>query len=91
MAEFNLLSSVKKMNGITGDYQDEILSQYIEEIKQYLMDGGVIREVVDSPTSAGVIAKGVSDLFYDGALSKYFKERAIQLSYKRGGGDNVPT
>lgn len=89
MVEFDTLGSVKKMNGITGDYQDDTLNQYIEEVKQYLMDGGVIREVVDNPTSVGVIAKGVSDLFYDGALSKYFKERAIQLAYKKGGDENV--
>lgn len=82
MAEVNLLEKVKTMNGFTGTYQDELIKSYIDEVKQYLMDGGVKQEIIESSTSVGVIARGVSDLYYDRILSNYFKERAIQLSMK---------
>ena len=57
-----MLEKVKKSLGITGSYQDNTIQEYINEVKQYLIDGGVLREVVDHPTSAGIIARGVSDL-----------------------------
>lgn len=82
MAEVNLLEKVKTMNGFTGTYQDELIKSYIDEVKQYLMDGGVKQEIIEASTSVGVIARGVSDLYYDGSLSGYFRERAIQLSMK---------
>ena len=82
MAEVSLLEKVKIMLDITGQYQDEKIQGYIDEVKQYLMDGGAKQEIVDAPTSVGTIARGVSDLYFDGAFSPYFKERAIQLSLK---------
>lgn len=82
MAEVNLLEKVKTLNGFTGTYQDDLIKSYIDEVKEYLMDGGVQQEIVDAPTSVGVIARGVSDLYYDGSLSGYFRERVIQLSMK---------
>ena len=92
--EFSLLEKVKSMLGVTGIYQDVTLQSYIDEVKQYLMDGGVRREIVESPTSAGIIARGVCDLWNygvgDGKFSSYFMERAIQLSYKEpASSDNV--
>ncbi len=84
MAEVNLLEKVKSWMGFSGNnYQDERLKGYIEEVKQYLLDGGASQEIVDAPTSAGVIAIGVSDLFYEKALSSYFKERATQVCLKK--------
>lgn len=82
MAEVNLLEKVKTLNGFTGTYQDDLIQSYIDEVKEYLMDGGVQKEIVDAPTSVGVIARGVSDLYYDDSLSNYFRERVIQLSMK---------
>lgn len=82
MAEVNLLEKVKTLNGFTGTYQDDLIKSYIDEVKEYLMDGGVQKEIVDAPTSVGVIARGVSDLYYDDSLSNYFRERVIQLSMK---------
>lgn len=82
----NLLEKVKSMLGVTGPYQDGTLQAYIEEVQQYLVDGGAKKEIIDAPDSAGVIARGVCDLWNygagDGKLSPYFKERAVQLSYK---------
>ncbi len=80
-----MLEQVKSNLGITGTYQDATIQGWIDEVKQYLLDGGVRPEVVDAPTSAGVISRGVADLWNygagDGKLSPYFKERAVQLSY----------
>ena len=78
-----LLIKVKKGLGITGDYQDETISLYIEEAKAYMLDAGVPEKVIDSPVSVGTIIRGVSDLWDYGSgvvgLSPYFKERCIQL------------
>lgn len=89
----NLLEKIKEMLGITGNYHDALLQNYIDEVKQYLLDGGVQSEVVESTASTGAIAKGVIDLWDygsgNGKLSPYFKERAIQLAMKSkstGGG-----
>lgn len=93
MAEVSLLEKVKSMLGITGTYHDGALQNYIDEVKEYLLDGGAKREIVDAPTSAGVIMRGVCDLWNygagDGKLSTYFKERAIQLSMKEVKADGV--
>lgn len=87
MTKANLLEKVKSMLGITGTYQDAAIQSYIDEVKQYLIDGGVQQKTVDAPTSTGIIARGVSDLWNYGAgegrLSAYFKERAIQLSKRK--------
>lgn len=87
MAEvFDILTKVKNNLGITGDFQNETLEGYIEEVKQFLLDAGVSEEVIESETSAGVITRGVSDLWNYGSggttLSPYFAQRVIQLCYK---------
>ena len=89
MADFDVLTSVKNALGITGDYQDNTLNQYITEVKEYLIDAGVPEAVVNSEKAAGVISRGVSDLWnYDtGKLSDYFYQRVSQLSYQVGDED----
>ncbi len=86
MPVFNPLETVKSMLGITGNYQDATLQYYIDEVKQYLADGGVSQKIINAPTSAGIIARGVVDLWNYGAgvgkLSSYFMERAVQLAVK---------
>ena len=81
-----MLEKVKRSLGITGSYQDNTIQEYINEVKRYLIDGGVLKEVVEHPTSAGIIARGVSDLWNYGSggtsFSPYFMQRAIQLSGK---------
>lgn len=83
MTDAELLKRVKSSLGITGTYQDETLSNHIDEAKFYLCDAGVSKQVVDSEASVGVIFRGVSDLWNygmgDGKLSEYFYQRAIQL------------
>lgn len=76
------LESVKKALGITGEYQDETLKIYIEEVKAYLVSAGVSTEVTNSSVSAGVIVRGVTDLWLGaGKLSDYFYQRVSQLVY----------
>lgn len=86
MNENTILAKVKANLGITGSYQDTTIQGYIDEVKQFLLDGGIPKSIVDSDTSAGVIAVGVKDLWNYGAgdssLSPYFFQRATQLSYK---------
>lgn len=85
MAEdFNILESVKNALNITGDYQDNTLTSYIDEVNEYLKSAGVPDSVIGTKSSAGTVARGVADLWNYGAgegkLSSYFYERVIQLS-----------
>lgn len=78
-----LLNSVKTALDITGTYQDETISTYIDEVVSFLKDSGVATTNI----TPGIVARGVSDLWNYGAgegkLSDYFIKRAIQLSYKK--------
>lgn len=79
------LNKVKSALGITGDYQDGTLTVYIDEVKAYMVSAGVSEEVINSDVAAGVIARGVTDLWnYNGGagkLSEYFYQRVSQLAY----------
>ena len=78
-----LIDSVKLALNVTGDYQDETIAQYIDEVVAFLTDAGVVA----SKITPGIVARGVSDLWQygttDGKLSSYFMQRATQLSYKK--------
>lgn len=77
------LADVKNALGITGNYQDNTLQQYFDETVSFLLDAGVKEKNI----TAGIVARGVSDLWNyggnDGKLSSYFMQRATQLSYKK--------
>ena len=79
------LEKVKSALGITGTYQDATLKIYIDEVTAYMKDAGVSTDVINSDVSAGVIARGVTDLWnYNGGagkLSDYFYQRVSQLAY----------
>lgn len=81
----DMLEKVKKALGIQGEYQDDTLTEYIDEVLSFLTDSGVKSEHI----TAGIVARGVSDLWSYGAgngkLSEYFMQRAAQLAYKGGG------
>lgn len=76
------LQKVKNALGIVGDYQDDTLQVYFDEVVAYLKDAGV----KEANITDGIVARGVSDLWNYGAgegkLSPYFYERAIQLAFK---------
>lgn len=74
------LDDVKKALGITGSYQDNTLQVYFDEVVSFLLDSGVPEVNI----TAGIVARGVSDLWNygeaGGKLSQYFIQRAVQLS-----------
>ncbi len=76
------LSEVKNALGITGDFQDDTLQVYFDEVIDFLVDAGV----AESNITNGLVARGVSDLWNYGSgagrLSEYFLQRAAQLSLK---------
>lgn len=78
-----MLDDVKNALGITGDYQNTTLTQYINEVKAYLIDAGV----PEAKITSGIVSRGVADLWNygagDGKLSPYFMNRATQLCLKR--------
>ena len=84
-----LLMKVKNALGITGDYQNDTLSIYIDEVKEYMKGGGVPVDVVNSTLAVGAICRGVADLWNYGAgnteFSTYFLQRVTQLAYEGGG------
>ena len=75
------LDDVKNALGITGDYQDATLQIYFDEVVSFLVDSGI----PNAKITAGIVARGVSDLWNYGAaegkLSPYFLQRAAQLAY----------
>lgn len=77
------LNDVKNALGITGDYQDDTLQVYVDEVIAFLVDAGVAERHITS----GIVARGVSDLWNygsaEGKLSPYFMQRASQLSLKK--------
>lgn len=82
--EYNMLDTVKTALGITGDYLDGTIALYIAEVNEYLADAGVPSTVIGTQQTAGVVTRGVADLWNygggAGVLSPYFYERVIQLA-----------
>jgi hypothetical protein len=76
------LDQVKAALGIVGNYQDDTLQIYFDETVDFLKNAGVS----EANITAGIVARGVSDLWNygagDGKLSPYFVQRATQLTYK---------
>lgn len=79
------LENIKNALGVTGTYQDNTLTEYMNEVIGFLKDAGV----PEANMTSGIIARGVSDLWNygagDGKLSQYFMIRASQLALKAGG------
>lgn len=77
-----MLVDVKNALGITGDYLDSALQIWIDEVIAFLSSAGVD----SSNITSGLVSRGVADLWDygsgSGKLSPYFRQRAIQLSYK---------
>lgn len=77
------LNDVKSALGITGDYQNETLQSFFDDVVSFLVDAGV----AETHITSGLVARGVADLWNygsaDGKLSLYFMQRATQLSFKK--------
>lgn len=84
------LAKVKTALGITGDFHDDTLTLYVDEVIEELVDAGVARTVAESNAAVGCIASGVNDLwnYSSGGVkhSEYFHRRLIQLSLKESDG-----
>lgn len=76
-----------------GNHNDDILTGYIEEVIEELVDGGVARLVAESNVAVGCITVGVNDLwnYSSGGVkhSDYFYKRMIQLSKKKASDADV--
>lgn len=91
MADATMLSRVKSALGITGDYMDDMISVYIDEVTDYMTNAGVSANIISA--SVGVVARGTLDLWTNpagaGKMSPYFYDRVTQLVYKSRTGDGA--
>lgn len=78
-----LLSKVKIALLIEGDYHNEMLKIYIDEVLNYMRSAGVPEDTMQTDKIIGAVARGVTDLWNFGAgngkLSEYFYQRVVQL------------
>ena len=92
MTNADILKKVKAALGITGDFQDATLTEYVEEVKAFMQSAGVSDDVLNSASSVGCICRGVSDLWNYGSggakFSQYFIQRMLQLKAEKGGEGN---
>nr|DAT39394.1 MAG TPA: tail connector protein [Caudoviricetes sp.] len=88
MTDDELLEEVKRRLGITGEYQNDTVSGYIEDVKDYMVDAGISEDIMTTKKIVGAVTRGVSDLWNYGSgtgqFSPYFFQRVAQLCYKRG-------
>lgn len=74
------LEKIKLSLGVTGNYLDDVLISYADEVEGFLIQAGVPTGRITS----GLVAQGVKDLWKpDGGqseLSSYFMQRAKQLA-----------
>lgn len=86
MSDTEILTVVKQMlfGTANGTFRDELLTPYINEVKNFMLETGVKKDVIESEKSVGIIAIGVSDLwnYQAGGVkwSPYFTQRVIQLT-----------
>lgn len=89
MDENELLDALKIRLGITGTYHDGLLLTIAEDVKAYMLSGGVKPRILEDVTSVGCIARGVADLWNygagDGKFSEVFYQRVIQLALPSAG------
>lgn len=82
-----LVEEVKKRLGLTGTFHDELIGALIEDVKAFMLDGGVTAEILVNDRAIGCISRGVADLWNygsgDGRFSDVFFQRMIQLVTER--------
>ena len=93
MTDAEILLKVKSALGITGNFQDDTLTVYIDEVKGFMKSAGVKENVISSLAAVGCISRGVADLWNYGSgnanFSEYFKMRVLQLRYYNANGDGA--
>lgn len=86
MVTSDILTGVKQRLGETGSFTetDAVLTDYINDVMDYMSGAGVSDAVIAS--HVGTIAKGVDDMFVNGAgvaeFSPMFKNMVTQLAYR---------
>lgn len=92
MDNLKLLKPVKDMLGISGNFQDDTIKGYIDDVVDFMLGAGVSETIMDSTSSHGAVARGVADLWNYGmgntSFSPYFLQRVTQLCYRKGGDIN---
>lgn len=92
MTDAELLNQVKTglFGSAAGNWRDDMLQVYIDEVRSFMRDAGVSDTALASDAAVGCIMLGVNDLWnYSSGgvnLSEYFKQRVIQLASNSGGG-----
>jgi len=85
MTDEELLLKVKQALNIGGNYQDNALKIYIDEVKDYMIGAGVPDKNIND--YVGVISRGVTDLWNygsgDAKLSNYFMQRVTQITLNK--------
>lgn len=98
MTDAELLTKIKNGLGVTGDFQNDTIQVYIDEVKEFMKSAGVKNSVLTSNASVGCILQGVTDIWVEkrADYSDAFKKRLIQLTLKEEtppntdeGGNNV--
>lgn len=81
-----LFSMVKGALGVTSDLQDQQIKPFFDDVICFLLEAGAKEENILQDTTAGLLSRGVSDLWDTGTgntrLSEYFIQRAIQFTKK---------
>lgn len=82
-----LVDEVKNRLGLTGTFHDELIGALIEDVKVFMLDGGVTADILIHERAIGCISRGVADLWNygsgDGRFSDVFFQRMIQLVTER--------
>jgi hypothetical protein len=81
-----LIEEIKTRLSITENFHDTLLLAYANDVKAYMLAGGVPETVLDTEKALGAIALGVSNLWHmgmgNGEFSNGFIQRVIQLRYE---------
>lgn len=87
-----MLARVKTALGISGAWQDELLSGYIAEALDLLRRAGVPEASAMTAEASGLVARIVSDIWSYGPggvkLSEYTRQRIAQLALSEKGGNS---
>lgn len=88
------LEKVKTALGVSGNYSDDTILFYIDEVINELIGAGVEEVVAESGAAVGCIALGVNDLwnYSSGGVkhSEQFNKRLIQLCHSKGEAEAEP-
>ena len=77
------LTKIKQALGIGAGIPDATLNVWLSDVKDFMKNAGVPVNVINSDTTIGTLARGVSDIWNYGDSASYsnvFKMRVSQLA-----------